>query len=96
MLTQSSSGGWQCACRAFSGDGSEEGRPPVINDQPGPNHSDSYVYLILAPCSSSSSGGLFSILLDTIIVTVDGIDGGITGRSRMSVHLVHWCRHGNR
>jgi hypothetical protein len=97
MPTQSSSGGWQCACMAFSGDGFEEDRPPVINNQPSPDRNGSDVYLILAPCSASSSRCLFSVLLDTIVVAVDGIHG-VVGRCRYSggVHLVRWNRHSNR
>jgi hypothetical protein len=99
MPTQSSSGGWQCACRAFSGGEFGEDRPPIRNDQPGSGHNGRCnVYLILTPCPSSSSRCLLPVLLDTIVVTVDGIDGRVVGGSRVGrgVHLVHWGRHGNR
>jgi hypothetical protein len=51
-----------------------------------------YSYLILAPSSSTASGCLLSVLLNTEIVTVNGIDWRVVGRGHMgrSVHLVRW------
>jgi hypothetical protein len=52
-------------------------------------------YLILAPCASSSGRGLFSVLLNTIIVTIEYVHWCILRRCQVSVHLVHWRRHGD-
>jgi len=56
-----------------------------------------FPYLILAPCSAAASGCLFSVLLNSEIVSVDGIHWGVVGLGHMGgVHLVRWCRHDGR
>lgn len=90
----------RCACKAFSGGGSEGDRPPVscvsIDPRGRAKGSHEYplvtAYLILAPCSTSSSRCQLSTFGDAIVMTVESITGGVIWGVQVRSQL-HWRRH---
>ena len=93
--TQSFSGERQYVYRASSGGEFGEGKLPAVPSQPVIKILRTYPYLILTPSSSTASGCLLSVLLNTKIVSINGINRNVVGLSHMggSIHLVRWCRH---
>ena len=83
----------QCACRASSEDGFEEGILPATC-QFTLFQTVKCSYLIFTPSSASTGRCLLPVLLHAIFVSVLDIDWGVVRWCHVGgVHLVHWRRH---